>query len=178
HIVSAAWAVGILFREIRTLYAAYSVGEESPLLELPIQYADFAAWQRGWLKGETLERRMEDWRERLKDLPVLELPPDCARPAIQSFRGERCSFTRDEELSQRVQELTRAEGATLFMTLLATFQTLLGRYSGQQDLAVGTMIANRNRMETEGLIGFFVNQLVLRADLNGEQRFRELLKKV
>ena len=178
HIVSDGWSVGILFREIRTLYVAYSAGKESPLPELPIQYADFAAWQRGWLKEEALERQMEYWREQLKGLPVLELPTDYARPARQSFRGRRCSFTIDGELSQKLQELSRAEGVTLFMTLLAAFQTLLGRYSGQQDVAVGTMIANRNRMETEGLIGFFVNQLVLRADLNEEQSFRELLKKV
>ncbi|MBO0783567.1 MAG: AMP-binding protein, partial [Ktedonobacteraceae bacterium] len=175
HIVSDGWSMGILIREVGALYQAYNAGEESPLEELPIQYADFAVWQREWLKGEVLERQMEYWRGQLKDLPILELPIDHPRPAVQSFRGTRYHFRIDGGLSHQLQALSRAEGATLFMTLLTAFQSLLGRYSGQQDVAVGTVIANRNHLETEGLIGFFVNQLVLRIDLSAAQSFRGLL---
>src|SRR5262249_1252289 len=122
--------------------------------------------------------QMEYWKEKLKDLPVLELPTDYPRPAEQSFSGALYKFRVDCETSQQLQGLSRAEGVTLFMTLLGAFQTLLGRYSGQQDIAVGTMIANRNHLETESLIGFFVNQLVLRTDLRGESSFQELLGRV
>jgi amino acid adenylation domain-containing protein/FkbM family methyltransferase len=178
HIVSDAWSMGILIREVGALYLAYRAGEPSPLDELPIQYADFALWQRQWLQGEVLERQLGYWKSQLKDLPVLGLPTDYPRPPVQSFRGGRCRFLIDHELSQRLQGLSRAASGTLFMPLLAAFQTLLGRYSGQQDVAVGTVIANRNKVETESLIGFFVNQLVLRADLSGDPSFLELLGRV
>src|SRR6266542_408350 len=178
HIVSDGWSMEILIREVGELYRAFSAGEPSPLEELPIQYADFAVWQREWLGGEVLERQMEYWGGQLKDLQILELPTDHPRPTIQSFRGSRCRFQVDGELSQRLQELSRAEGATLFITLLAAFQALLGRYTGEQDIPVGTVIANRNHLETEGLIGFFVNQLVMRTDLSEALSFRRLLGKV
>src|SRR6266508_1357144 len=178
HIVSDGWSMEILIREVGELYRAFSAGEPSPLEELPIQYADFAVWQREWLGGEVLERQMEYWGGQLKDLQILELPTDHPRPTIQSFRGSRCRFQVDGELSQRLQELSRAEGATLFITLLAAFQALLGRYTGEQDITVGTVIANRNHLETEGLIGFFVNQLVMRTDLSEALSFRRLLGKV
>jgi amino acid adenylation domain-containing protein/FkbM family methyltransferase len=177
HIVSDGWSTGILTREVSALYQAYSAGEPSPLEELPLQYVDFAVWQRTWLEGEALERQLEYWRGQLKDLPTLELPTDHPRPAAQSFRGARCFSQIDPGLSQRLQKLSRAEGMTVFMTLLTAFQALLARYSGQQDLAIGTVIANRNRLETEGMIGFFVNQLILRADFSGVRSFREALSR-
>jgi len=178
HIVSDGWSKAILIREVKDLYQAFSAGAPSPLEELPIQYADFAVWQRKRLQGEILERQTEYWRKQLKDLPVLELPTDYPRPAEQSFRGARCRFRIDHELSLQLRELSQTEGVTLFMTLLAAFQTMLWRYSGQPDVAVGTMIANRNHLETENLIGFFVNQIVLRSDLREQPSFRRLLNRV
>ncbi|MDT5296241.1 MAG: hypothetical protein QOJ76_3121, partial [Acidobacteriota bacterium] len=177
HIVSDGWSTGVLMREVAALYGAFSAGEPSPLAELHIQYADYAVWQREWLRGDVLERQMQYWRTQLGgELPVLELPADRPRPAVQSYRGAHEPFVVSESLSQRLKELSRNEGATLYMTLLAAFQVLLSRYTGQQDVVVGTDIANRNRAETEGLIGFFVNQLVLRGDLTGDPTFRELLR--
>ncbi|RMF32232.1 MAG: non-ribosomal peptide synthetase, partial [Chloroflexi bacterium] len=179
HIVSDGWSMGILIQEIAVLYDAFSQGRPSPLPELPIQYADFAAWQRKWLQGEVLERQLAYWKEQLADLPpLLELPTDRPRPAVQSFRGRTHSFVLPETLSRAIQELGRREGATLFMTLLAAFQALLYRYTGQERFAVGTPIANRNRAEIEGLIGFFVNTLVLRADFADNPTFRQVLKRV
>jgi amino acid adenylation domain-containing protein/FkbH-like protein/FkbM family methyltransferase len=179
HVVSDGWSMGVLVREVAALYDAYSRGAQSPLPELPVQYADYAVWQREWLQGEVLERQLQYWRERLGgELPVLELPTDRPRPAVQSYRGAHETFTLSAELTKQLRELSRREGATLYMTLLAAFDVLLSRYSGQQEVVVGTDIANRNRAETEGLIGFFVNQLVMRADLSGEPSFRELLRRV
>jgi hypothetical protein len=178
HVVSDGWSVGVLIREFTTLYEAYKRGQESPLPELKIQYGDYAHWQRGWLKGEVLEREMSYWREQLAGVGVLELPTDHPRPTQPSHRGGCVEFRIGEELTERLKELSRREGVTLFMTLLAAFQVVLGRYAGQEDVAVGTDVANRNRMETEGLIGFFVNQLVLRTDLRGNPSFVELLRRV
>jgi amino acid adenylation domain-containing protein len=179
HIVSDGWSMGVLIKEVAALYEAFAAGQPSPLPELPVQYADFAVWQREWLQGEVLERQLNYWREQLGGAPaVLELPVDRARPAVQSFRGAVHGFELGEELRQGLERVSRREGATLFMTLLAAFQTLLGRYSGQSDIVVGSPVANRNRAETEGLIGFFVNMLVLRTDLSGNPSFRELVGRV
>ncbi|MGB8509396.1 MAG: amino acid adenylation domain-containing protein, partial [Pyrinomonadaceae bacterium] len=179
HIVSDGWSMGVLVREVAALYTAYSRGEESPLSELEVQYADYAVWQRGQLQGEALERELAYWRKQLEGAPaVLELPTDRPRPAVQSFRGGRRQFTLSEGVSGRVSEVARGEGVTQFMLLLAAFDVMLSRYSGQQDILVGTGIANRNRVETESLIGFFLNSLVLRTDLSGDPSFRELLGRV
>src|SRR5829696_4389752 len=179
HVVSDGWSMGLLTREVAALYSAYVAGERARLPELPVQYADFATWQREWLQGEVLAQQVGYWREQLAGAPaVLELPLDHARPAVQSHRGARQSFTLPDELKRGLEELSRREGVTLFMSLLGAWQTLLMRYSGQQDIVVGTTIAGRNRRETENLIGFFVNTLVLRTDVSGNPSFRELLKRV
>jgi amino acid adenylation domain-containing protein/FkbM family methyltransferase len=177
HIVSDGWSMGVLVREIAALYEAYSEGRPSPLEELGIQYADYAIWQREWLQGEVLERQMEYWRGQLGgELPVLELRTDRVRPAVQSYRGAHEPFALTESLSEQLKEMSRREGMTLYMTLLAGFQVFLSRYSGQKDILLGTDIANRHRIETEALLGFFVNQLVMRGDLSGNPTFRELLR--
>jgi aspartate racemase len=179
HIVSDGWSAGILSRELATLYEAFSSGQPSPLRELPIQYSDFAIWQREWLQGEVLEAQLSYWRQQLAGAPaLLELPTDRPRPAVQTYRGGWESVRLPLPLSDSLRTLSRHEGATLFMTLLAAFQVLLHRYTGQEDIVVGTPIANRNREEIEGLIGFFVNTLVMRSDLSGNPTFRELLREV
>ncbi|MEM8722033.1 MAG: aminotransferase class V-fold PLP-dependent enzyme [Cyanobacteria bacterium P01_G01_bin.39] len=179
HIVSDGWSVGILVRELVALYQAFSQKKPSPLAELAIQYGDFAVWQRQWLQGEVLQTQLSYWLKQLKNAPkVLELPTDHPRPAIQTFRGAKYSFNLSQELSSALNKLSQQQGSTLFMTLLAAFQTLLWRYTGQEDIVVGTPIANRNRAEIEGLIGFFVNTLVLRTSLTGEPSFAELLQRV
>ncbi len=178
HIVSDGWSTGVLVQEVSALYQAYAAGLEPSLPPLPVQYADFAAWQREHLAGEELDRQLGYWKARLAGAPeVLELPTDRPRPAVQSFRGAYQSFELSEALTAELQALGVSESATLFMTLLAAFQTLMSRYSGQQDLCVGTPIAGRNRVEIEPLIGFFVNTLVLRGDLTGDQTFRALLRR-
>jgi amino acid adenylation domain-containing protein/non-ribosomal peptide synthase protein (TIGR01720 family) len=179
HIVSDGWSTGVLIQEIAALYGAFSTGKPSPLPEPSIQYADFACWQRQWLQGEVLESQLDYWRQRLGDSPpVLELPTDRPRSAVQTYHGAHYSFTLSKELSDALKTLGRQEDATLFMTLLAAFQTLLYRYTRQEDICVGTPIANRNRAEVEGLIGFFVNTLVVRTHLAGESSFRESLERV
>ncbi|HEX4961859.1 MAG TPA: non-ribosomal peptide synthase/polyketide synthase [Thermoanaerobaculia bacterium] len=179
HVASDGWSMGILVREVTALYAAFAQGEPSPLPEPPVQYADFAVWQRSWLHGEVLEREIDWWRRQLAGLPpLLELPTDRPRPAVQSFRGGERPVRLPAGLIRQAEELARREGATLFMVLMAAFQALLARYSRQDDLAVGTPVAGRNRMELEGLIGFFVNNLILRGDLAGNPSFRELLSRV
>ena len=140
--------MGVLIREVAALYEAYSQGEESPLTELPIQYGDFAVWQRDWLQGEVLERQLGYWRGQLGELPVLELPADRARPALQSYEGASVGFRLSAEVSAGLKELSRREGVTLFMTLLAAFQALLSRYSGQKDIVVGTPIAGRTQLRS------------------------------
>ena len=179
HIVSDGWSGGVLFQEITALYEAFSTGKPAPLPELPVQYADYAVWQRGWLQGEVLEKQLSYWRERLSGAPpVLELPTDHPRPAVQSFRGARQSVMLSKSLTEALRTLSQREGATLFMILLAAFQTLLRRYSNQEEIVVGSPIAGRTRPETEGLIGLFVNTLVLHTDLSGDPSFRELLGRV
>ena len=177
HIVSDGWSMEILGREVRELYRAYSAGEDSPLDELPIQYADFAVWQREWLQGEALENKLAYWRKQLAGVEALELPADRPRPAVQSYRGAGWRFVLEREVTEKLKRLSHREGATLFMLLMAAFKTVLMRYSGETDVSVGTVIANRTRKELEGLIGFFVNTLVLRTDLGGSPSFRELIRR-
>ncbi|SEN18984.1 amino acid adenylation domain-containing protein [Stigmatella aurantiaca] len=179
HIVSDAWSTGILLRELGALYPAFSEGHPSPLPEVSVQYADYATWQRSWLSGETLESELEWWKVQLAGAPqVLELPIDRPRPAVQSHRGAHFVQRLPRALQEEVRQLGRREGLTSFMVLLAAFDALLFRYVGQEDIVVGTDVAGRNRREVEGLIGFFINQLVLRTRVEPGLSFRELLKRV
>jgi amino acid adenylation domain-containing protein len=177
HIISDAWSLGILIQEIATLYEAFCLEKPSPLAELSIQYADFAVWQRQWL-AEHWQTQLAYWQQQLNNLPVLQLPTDKPRPSMPIFRGARKSLILSKTLSDALKMLSAKEGVTLFMTLLAAFATLLHWLTNQDDIVVGTDIANRNQAETEGLIGFFVNQLVLRTNLSGNPSFRELLGQV
>jgi amino acid adenylation domain-containing protein/non-ribosomal peptide synthase protein (TIGR01720 family) len=178
HIVSDGWSLGVLTRELTVLYESFSRRGPSPLPELPIQYADFAVWQRDWLKDSVLEEQLSYWKRHLADLPMLQLPTDRPRSAAPTYRGARLYFAVPKAVTQKLRSLSQREGTTMFMTLLAAFQTLLSRYTGQEDIVVGTDIANRNRSELEGLIGFFINQLVMRSDLSGDPSFLELLARV
>ncbi|MBW4632889.1 MAG: amino acid adenylation domain-containing protein [Iphinoe sp. HA4291-MV1] len=179
HIVSDGWSMGVLIHELSALYEAFCAGEPSPLPELPIQYADFAAWQREWLSGEVLQTQLDYWKQQLAGAPpLLELPTDRPRPAVQTFQGGIEEFQLSWELTLKLKTLSQQSGVTLFMTLLAAFTTLLSRYSGQEDIVVGSAIANRNHSEIESLIGFFVNTLVLRTQLQGNPTFSELLERV
>ncbi len=178
HIISDGWSMGVLNRELEVLYEAFAKGQPSPLEELPVQYGDFAVWQRQWLQGEVWDRHLDYWQGQLADLSPLQLPADHARPVIQTFNGATEAVRISAETAAGLRELGRREGVTLFMTLLAGFEILLGRYSGQEDIAVGTPIANRTRGEIEGLIGFFVNTLVMRVNIGGDPTVRELLKRV
>jgi amino acid adenylation domain-containing protein len=176
HVVSDGWSIGVLVREVEALYAAFAQGLPSPLPELPVQYADYAVWQRRWLIDGALERQLAYWTHQLAGAPAaLELPTDRPRPAVPSFRGAVHHFTIDAARTAALIELARRDGATLFMLLLAAFQVLLARCSGQHDVVVGTPIAGRTRAETEGLIGFFVNMLALRSRLDGAASFRSVL---
>jgi amino acid adenylation domain-containing protein len=175
HIVSDAWSSGVFSQELAALYHAYSEGQPNPLPPLPIQYADYAVWQRQQLQGAELERQVAFWKEQLRALPTLELPTDRPRPPIQTYRGARKSLVLPQLLAERLAALSRQENATLFMTLLAAFQILLHRYSGQDDIAVGSPIAGRTRVETESLIGCFVNTLVYRNHVSGNQSFKGFL---
>jgi amino acid adenylation domain-containing protein len=178
HIVSDAWSGGVLFRELAALYEAFSNGQPSPLRELPIQYADYAVWQRQWLRGEILESQLSYWRKQLQDIQTLQLPADGPRGALQSSRGARQYFKLSGTLSSELKRLSRRQGVTIFMTLLAAFQTLLSRYSGQTDIVIGSPVAGRSRGESESLIGFFLNMLVLRSDLSGDPTFVETMNRV
>ncbi|HWS86559.1 MAG TPA: amino acid adenylation domain-containing protein [Pyrinomonadaceae bacterium] len=179
HIVSDGWSMGVLIREVAALYEAFVAGEDSPLPPLAVQYGDYAAWQREWLQGEVLAAQLDYWKRQLGGAPdVLRLPTDRPRPAVRSYRGGRHFTMLPPELAAALKELNRREGATLFMTLLAAYNVLLARYSGQQDISVGSATANRQRAEIENLIGFFVNTLVLRTDLSGDPTFAELLGRV
>ncbi|MEW5927424.1 MAG: non-ribosomal peptide synthase/polyketide synthase, partial [Gemmatimonadota bacterium] len=179
HIVGDGWSMGVLVREVSALYAAYSRGEESPLPEPGLQYADFAVWQRRWLAGSRMEEQLRYWRGRLDGAPrVLELPTDHPRRSALGATEVGRPFEISARTTRALRELGRREGATLFMTLLAAWQALLGRYTGQDDVVVGTVVANRTRAELEGLVGFFVNALVLREDLSGDPGFGELLGRV
>ncbi len=178
HIVSDGWSTGILVREVVALYTALASGVPAPLPELSIQYPDFAVWQRKWLSGKALERQLGYWRERLSGLPaLLELPTDRPRPAVRSDRGARLVFSLPGETLQGLKALGRRAGVTDFMALLGLFQALLARLTGQEQLAVGTVIANRGRSELEPLIGFFANTLVMRGDLSGRPSLREVLRR-
>jgi len=179
HIVSDGWSIGIFIRELSALYQAFSTIAPSPLPELPIQYADFAHWQRQWLSGEVLETQLNYWKQQLAGAPpILELPTDRSRPLVQTSRGSAEPFKLNPHLTRRLLTLSQQSGTTLFMTLLAAFVTLLSRYSSQEDIVVGSPIANRHRREIEPLIGFFVNTLVLRTDVKGNPSFSELLTRV
>jgi amino acid adenylation domain-containing protein len=179
HIVSDGWSMGVFTRELSVIYEALVTGQQHELPELPIQYADFAEWQREWLQGEVLLEQLRYWKESLAGAPaVLDLPTDRPRPVIQSFRGSHLKFSLSQRLSESVVALGRREGATLFMTLLTAFKILLLRYTSQEDIVVGTPIAGRNQIETEGLIGLFVNTLVLRTELAGELTFLKALQRV
>ncbi|MEW6737800.1 MAG: amino acid adenylation domain-containing protein, partial [Acidobacteriota bacterium] len=178
HIISDGWSIGIFLRELTALYQAFSEGRVSPLPELTIQYADFAYWQREWLKGEVLESQLSYWRRQLADISSFQLPTDRPRPPVQTFNGAYLIFTLPTNLSEELKWLSQKRGATLFMTLMAAFQVMLYRYSDQQDIIVGTDVASRNRIEIEGLIGFFINQLAIRISLSGNLRFVELLAQV
>ncbi|RKG94303.1 non-ribosomal peptide synthetase, partial [Corallococcus carmarthensis] len=179
HIVSDGWSLDVLVREVATLYGAFAQGARSPLPPLRMQYADYAAWQRGWLQGEVLEAQLGYWREQLRGAPpVLELPTDKPRPAVRAYRGAQRSVVFSRELTEGLKNLGRSEGASLFMVLLAAWQTLLSRYSGQDDVSVGTPMAGRTRSELEELIGVFVNTLVLRARFTRALTFRALLQQV
>jgi amino acid adenylation domain-containing protein len=179
HVVSDGWSAGILVRETTALYRACLEGRPSPLPPLPVQYADFAVWQRRRLAGDVLAREVDDWRRRLAGLPpLLELPADRPRPSVETHRGATHAGRLDPRTAAGLRDLGRRTGTTLFMALLAGFEALLARASGQRDLAVGTPVAGRTRLEVEGLIGFFVNTLVLRADLAGDPDFATLLGRV
>lgn len=179
HIVSDAWSATIFVRELAALYEAFRKGGPSPLSELPIQYADYALWQREHLQGETLKKELDYWRAQLADAPVLiELPTDHPRPAVQSYRGATRSFFVDPAVFEDLQKLSRQEGVTMFMLLLAVFKTLLFRYTNQTNIAVGTPIAGRTNIDTQNLIGFFVNALALCTRINGNESFLQLLRRV
>ncbi|MBZ4414933.1 non-ribosomal peptide synthetase [Myxococcus sp. RHSTA-1-4] len=179
HIACDGWSLELLERELRVLYAAFSTGAAPALPALPVQYADYTLWQRAWLKDEVLEEQLAWWKAHLAGAsPALELPLDRPRPPVQSFIGTSLTVPLSPSLSSAVKELGRREGVTPFMLLLAGYQALLSRYSGQRDVVVGTPISGRNRREVEGLIGFFVNTLALRMDVDGEERFRGLLRRV
>ena len=179
HIISDGWSVNILVKELSALYGSYVRGEAAGLEPLPVQYADYARWQRDWLQGEALEAALTYWKRQLDGAPfVLELPTDHPRPAVRSNRGAAHPFRLPKEVADGLRRLSRDEGATLFMTLFAAFQLLLQRHTGQDDLLTGTPVAGRNRVEIERLIGFFVNTLVIRTDLSGDPTFNELVARV
>ncbi len=179
HITLDGWSMGLVTRELSVLYNAFSKGEPSPLSEPPIQYADYTVWQREWLKDDTLERQLNYWKQKLSGAPaLLEFPTQRPRPARQSHRGQTLGFAFSRALLERLHGLCRAEGVTLFMLLMSAFQVMLCRYTGQEDLVVGSLIANRTHVEIENLLGFFVNTLIMRTDLSGKPTFREVLKRV
>ncbi|MBT0964292.1 non-ribosomal peptide synthetase, partial [Denitromonas sp. IR12] len=169
------WSVSLLLSELSALYSAYRQGEADPLPELAIQYADYAQWQRSWLEGGQLDRQIAYWRQRLSGAPsLLSLPTDRARPAQQDYSGALVPVHLDKTLSDRLEHLSRRHGVTLYMTLLASWGAVLGRLAGQTDVVIGSPVAGRNRSEIEGLIGFFVNTLALRLDLE-EMSIAQLL---
>ncbi|MFZ0538832.1 MAG: amino acid adenylation domain-containing protein, partial [Candidatus Sulfotelmatobacter sp.] len=180
HIAFDWWSVGVFEKELAALYGSFLRGKEtSPLPELPLQYVDFAAWQRRWLQGEILQEHLDYWQKKLSGtLPVLELPTEHPRPAVQTYNGSFSRSTLSGKLTESLKTLSQREGITLFTTLLAAFKVLLQRYTGQDDILVGAPIAGRNSAEIEGLIGFFVNTLVMRTDLSGDPTFRQLLQRV
>lgn len=178
HIVSDGWSLGLFIKELAQLYEGYSTGT-TKLTQLPVQYVDYAAWQHRWLQGAVLEKQLSYWKEKIcGSLPVLELPADYTRGAVQTFNGDKCVIIIPADLTSEIKKLCESEELTLFMLLLSVYKILLYRYTQQNDIIVGSPIANRNHLETEDLIGFFINTLVLRSDLSGEMTFRELVKQV
>ncbi len=179
HIITDGWSNRLLLREILLLYGALSRGEPNPLPNVPIRYVDFAVWQRKWLTGATLQKLVAYWTRQLAgNLPVTQLPADFSRPAVQRYLGRLETHIIEPALSESVRQLGQRRDCTLFMTLLAAFVTLLRRYTGQEEIVIGTPVANRNRRETESVVGFFVNTLVMRVDVSGSPRFTELLDRV
>ena len=179
HIASDGWSMGILIRELSHFYEAEITGRPSSLPELPIQYVEFAEWQREWLQGKVLDDQLDYWKRQLAGAPTRsDLPTDRPQPAVQTFRGASRQLELSLELTQGLKALSVRERASLFMTLLAAFQVLLFRYTGQDDIVLGSPIAGRNRGEVEDLIGFFVNTLALRTDLSGNPTFLDLLQRV
>ena len=179
HIIVERWSQGLLWSELGALYSAYTKGQPSPLEELKLQYADYAVWQRQWLQGEALEGQMQYWRNRLAGVsPALELPTDKPRALVSRHRGETMRRELDRKLVDELKAFSRREHATVYMTMLAAFKVLLARYTGQEDIVIGTVIAGRNHAEIERLIGFFINTLVLRTDLSGAPTFREALGRI
>ena len=179
HIVVDEWSMGVLQQEMALLYAAYVQGQESPLQEMPMQYADYTLWQAQWLKGEVFVRQMEYWKRQLAGMPeLLELPTDKPRPTIPLHRGSTEVATIAGEYWEKMKWFSRQEGASVFMTVLAIYQVLLLRYSGQTDFGVGTPITNRSQVRMEGMIGFCVNTLIMRADMRGDPTFMEVLGRV
>lgn len=176
HISSDGWSIGVFIRELCHAYLTFSQGQKPTLEPLPIQYSDFATWQRNWLQGEVLETQINYWKKQLKDAPPrLELPTDYPRPPIQSYKGSHYSHTLTPELTEQLKTLSQQEGVSLYMLLLAVFNLLLSRYSRQDDLCIGSPIANRPHPQTEGLIGFFANTLVMRNQIKSEQNFQQFL---
>ncbi len=179
HIVSDGWSMGVFINELSTLYRAFLHGEADPLPALSLQYADYAAWQRKWIEGDILRRQADYWKTTLSGAPgLLELPADRARPAQQDYAGAFAGTVLDEDLTAGLRKLSKRHGTTLYMTLLASWAALLARLSGQQDVVIGTPVANRGQVEVENLIGFFVNTLALRLDVSGSPTVGELLARV
>jgi hypothetical protein len=178
HLVFDGLSTSILLHELSSLYEAYSAGRASLLPELPIQYADFAQWQREWLRKDVLEEHLAYWKRQLAGVPKLQMPTDRPRPRVQTVGSARHYFVLSKPLSAELKSLSNRHGVTLFMTFFAAYQTLLHRYTGQNDIVIGSPVAGRDRSELEGLIGFFFNMLVLRTDLSGNPTFRELLVRV
>jgi hypothetical protein len=178
HIISDGWSIGVLIRELITLYRAFTEGEPSPLAPLPIQYADYAYWQRQWLQGEVLKEQIRYWTHHLSEARAIELPTDYPRTPLLTTNGSKYHIQLDSQLTQALKQLSREEGVTLFMTLLAAFQVLLYRLTGEEDIVVGTDSANRSDLQTEGLVGFFVNLLALRAHVPGKSPFHDFLHEI
>ena len=179
HIIADGWSLRILSRELSAFYKAFSLKTAPELPDLPIQYADYAVWQRHWMQGETLETQLDYWKTTLQGAsPLLELPTDRPRPSVQSFKGCKQSFELSKEQTRHLEDLGRQEGATLFMVMLTVFKVMLYRYTGQHDVVVGSPVANRNRTDVEDLIGLFVNTLVLRTHFSDGPDFMTLLQQV
>ena len=178
HIASDGWSMPVIVREVASLYRSYAANKPTELTPLELQYADYAIWQRNYLKGEVLEKKIKYWKEKLEGIAPLELPIDYPRPLVQGTSGSSIKFNIEKEQAEGLNKLSKQEGATLFMTLLAGLNILLQKYSGQEDISVGTPVANRMQQEIEGLVGFFVNTLALRSQVSGGQSFRELLQQV
>ncbi|MGF2037455.1 MAG: non-ribosomal peptide synthetase [Nostoc sp. CmiVER01] len=180
HIIIDGWSLGVMFRELAALYAAFSQGKPASLPEMPLEYGDFAIWQREWLQGKVLESQLTYWKQQLSNYPpVLQLPTDYPRPSVQSFRGARQHFSLGANLTQALKDMNKQENLTLFITLLAAFKTLLYRYTSAEKIVIGSPIANRNRdKNTEGIVGFFANTIAMQTDFSGNPTFRELLNRV